>query len=179
MKRAFDLPRRKNSIAVLALRKIADMMGDQDRVVLPWLYRYGAMYRELEAELSRLKRGRRIRDALRQLKRQHFIEIRKIGNQMELVLTNKGVAVDLIEKMKTRPSRGDNRLLLVSFDIPEQERVKRNLFTRQLKYAGFKKMHASLWSSDKNIQHELLRLLKLMRAGKWVRVYAAKERPLE
>ena len=94
---------------------------------------------------------------------------------MELALTDKGAAVDLMERMRAHPSRNNGGLLLVSFDIPEQERVKRNLFTRQLKYAGFKKMHASLWSSDKGVRNEMEKLLGLMRAEKWVRLYEARE----
>lgn len=173
MKPLFRLPPKKDSFALKLLREVADSLWDQDRVVLPWAYRFGPMTEALEAELTAERRARRIREAMRQLERQEFIKIREIGNRMEICLTDKGSAVSLIERMRNRRSRGGGRLLLVSFDIPEQERSRRNLFTRQLRYAGFRKMHASLWSTTKDVTDDLLKLLRLMRAGKWIAVYDA------
>ena len=176
MKRIIDLPRHKNSTTTKLLCRIASILDDKDRVVLPWFVRSCTpMYRELEAELSLEKHDRRIRDSLRQLKRQRFIEIRKIGGQMEIFLTEKGEALDLIETVRRRPVCEGSPTLLVSFDIPEQERTKRNLFTRQLKYAGFKRVHASLWSIQKDVSGELVDLVRLLGAKKWIHVYTAQK----
>lgn len=175
MKRPPDIPRSKNSLPMRLLREIADTLWDEDRVVLPWAYRFGPMTEKHEAEMSRARRARRIRDALKRLQKQCFLEIRRLGDQMEITMTSKGEAACLLEKMRERPELADDRLLLISFDIPEQERSKRNLFTRELKYAGFQKMHASLWSANKDIKNELRLFLRLVGAEKWIRIYEARE----
>jgi hypothetical protein len=176
MKSKPESPKRKESLMRGILNVIAEAIDESnDTVRLPWIYRCGnPMAAAKEAEMTEARRRRRIREAIRKLKEQNFIEIREVGNAMEIAMTEKGEAAGLLDRVRNGRPRRDGGTLLVSFDIPEQERSKRTVFTRKLRYAGLEKMHASLWATDKDVRGPLEKYIKLLGTGKWVSLYEAK-----
>jgi len=72
----------------------------------------------------------------------------KLGSD-SIVLTNKA-KMKLVDSIALRYPK-DNKYYLVSFDIPEQMRTKRNKFRRIIKKLGFVQIQKSLWALDKNV----------------------------
>ena len=78
-----------------------------------------------------------------QLKRQKYIEF---DNSDSVVFTNKA-KIKVIEKIVSDNSKGE-RNRLVSFDIPESRRTRRDKFRRAIKRMGFRQIQKSLWVSN-------------------------------
>lgn len=65
----------------------------------------------------------------------------------------------------------DGKLRIVIFDIPEQKRVIRNLFRRNIKKWGFKPLQKSVWVSKKNVMDKLMNYIKDLKMEQWVIVF--------
>ena len=85
---------------------------------------------------------RRISNNIRRLERRGYIEIDRVSDSVKL--TNKG-QIKLIEKSDDNSIDGKWRML--SFDIPEKLRKKREQFRRSLKRISYKQVQKSLWAS--------------------------------
>lgn len=62
----------------------------------------------------------------------------------------------------------DGKWRIVIFDIPEQKRVIRNLFRRNLKKWGFKHLQKSVWISKRRVFDKLNFYIKDLGIEKWV-----------
>lgn len=82
-------------------------------------------------------------DRIKYLDNQGLIKLKLKNNQYSVKITNKG-KIKLIENNANNKRDGKWRML--SFDIPEKLRVKRNLFRRSIKRIGFKQVQKSLWA---------------------------------
>ena len=164
------LPMTRKFLMLLAYAE-ADMGGLPRRLWMKaafrqWPSRYIA---ELEEEC----RDRAMSKLLWKLKSYRFVEMRKIGNHMRCVLTAKGLDAVTSAHIRIAPPFADGRLLIVSFDVPELERTARNALRWFLRRYGFKKWHASLWVTDRNVRSLVERALEKMRCGRWVTMYEA------
>lgn len=107
--------------------------------------------------------------AIRRLKNKDFIkEIKTDDQKIILKLTIAGK--NFLGKDE---ERWDGKWRIVSFDIPEQKRVLRNLFRRNLKKWGFKYLHKSVWISKRNIYQKLTDYIKELKIEPWVTVIEA------
>lgn len=70
-------------------------------------------------------------------------------------LTNKA-KIKIIDKYSQK-NKPDGKIRIVSFDIPEDMRIKRNRFRKILKNIGFKQIQKSLWACNSN-QGELVEI---------------------
>lgn len=84
---------------------------------------------------------RRVPNNIWSLERSGYIKINRISNSV--VLTSKG-KIKLIEEADDYSVDGKWRML--SFDIPEDFRKKRNQFRRSIKRIGYKQAQKSLWA---------------------------------
>lgn len=108
--------------------------------------------------------------ALKRLREKGFIENDHVDEQGLIIkLTNEGRTVMLLEGVE--PTRWDGKWRIVVFDIPEQKRIIRNLFRRNLKKWGFKHLQKSVWISKKNVTDKLFNYIKDLRVEKWVWVF--------
>lgn len=79
---------------------------------------------------------------LRNLKREGYIETKKMKDSVGIRLTIKGKIKNL-EHSSNRIS--DGRIRVISYDIPEKYKYKRQLFCRLIRRIGFKRLQKSLW----------------------------------
>lgn len=107
--------------------------------------------------------------AIKRLKEGGLIEQVKINDQKIIIrLTSAGK--DFLGKDE---EQWDGKWRIVSFDIPEQKRVIRNLFRRNLKKWGFKYLHKSVWVSKRNIYQKLTAYIKELKIEPWVTIIEA------
>jgi hypothetical protein len=135
------------------------------------LMRYGYPFvKEVEAERERA----RIRAAMFRLKkRRAVIEIRK-RKRRSFKLSLLGEEILRVQKQSLPPELPDNRITIVSFDIPETEKTVRQIFRRSLKTAGFVKLHASCWISTSEWAPLLNCFIAESDLGDWVSILEGK-----
>lgn len=121
------------------------------------------------AEKTRAKR------ALIQLREKRFIEIRKQGGKIAYRLTDKGRVAALKDMIRISGKRGDGKITMVSFDIPEQENAVRCRLRYLLKDLEFKFVQRSLWASELDISDIIAKAIIDVGADKWVKVYLSQE----
>ena len=86
-----------------------------------------------------------------------------------LKLTDAGRTVYLLSNDNV--DNWDGKWRIVIFDIPEQKRLIRDLFRRNLKKWGFKHLQKSVWISKKNVTEKLFSYIKDLGVEKWVWVF--------
>lgn len=132
----------------------------QDFIYNPGIYAYHEGRIPSRSSLSK---------AINKLKNNNLIEQIKIDGQKIIIkLTTAGK--DFLGKDE---EYWDGKWRIVSFDIPEQKRVIRNLFRRNLKKWGFKILHKSVWVSKRDIYHKLTEYVKELKIEPWVTVIEA------
>ncbi len=82
------------------------------------------------------------------LKNQGYIEIEKSLNGNDSVVFTNKARLAIVDRLAARiPS--STKYCLVSFDIPERLKNRRNRFRRTIKRMGFRQIQKSLWVSDR------------------------------
>lgn len=118
-------------------------------------YRYLYGYPDLnKSELSQ---------ALKRLREGGLIEQVKLADDIILKLTKEGK--ELVDDGSKESWDGKWRIVI--FDIPEEKRIIRNLFRRNLKKWGFKHLQKSVWMSKRNIFDKLESYVKDLGIEKW------------
>ena len=148
---------------------------------------YGASYGKLsynlqnrgvsnnkEEENMRRKRYTRM---IHKLKKDGLIKERLSGQKKILILTRKGLdkLKILKEKPKSPPSSfrkeiGD-RLVIITFDIPEVERRKRGWLRRSLVSLGFNMVQKSVWIGKIKIPKDFLNALFELKINEFVEIF--------
>ncbi|MDO8582118.1 MAG: CRISPR-associated endonuclease Cas2 [bacterium] len=125
-------------------------------------------------------RRRRHREAVRAyrqhialLKRQQWIQLRHIGNTIQIALTTKGERIAFKEQMKNASSCKTNECIIVIFDIPEQEKIVRQEFRRLLKECGFKKLQQSVWMHQCAVLPFIQKFIQQTKSSEWIRAFRA------
>lgn len=108
--------------------------------------------------------------AIIRLKEGGFIKEEKIGNEVVVKLIK---SADYIRVDNDQEKQWDGKWRIVSFDIPEEKRVIRNLLRRNLKKWGFKHLHKSVWVSKMNVYRKLTEYIRDLKIEKWVTVMEA------
>jgi len=121
-------------------------------------------------ELKRLKKERDVKRALYQLKHVKYVKARRIGKQLEVSLTEKGLAVTLASQLKQAPKR-KHGLTVVVFDIPQTENEARRQFRLLLRQGGFVKLQQSVWVSQKDNYKLLVDFVKKIKLQPWINVF--------
>lgn len=108
--------------------------------------------------------------ALKRLREGGLIEQVKLKDDIIIKLTEEGR--DLISD-RFEDKDWDGKWRVVIFDIPEEKRIIRNLFRRNLKKWGFKHLQKSVWVSKRNVFDKLESYIKDLGIEKWVIVMEA------
>lgn len=103
--------------------------------------------------------------ALRRLREGGLIEQVKLKDDVIIKLTQAGK--DLLGD-EFDEKEWDGKWRIVIFDIPEQKRIIRNLFRRNLKKWGFKHLQKSVWISKRNVFDKLEAYIKELGIEQWV-----------
>lgn len=106
--------------------------------------------------------------AINRLKEGGLVESVKIDNQLIFKLTHQGEQF-LLENFD-KDFKWDGKWRIVMFDIPEQKRLVRDLFRRNLKKWGFLPIQKSVWVSKKNFFDKLTEYTKALGIESWVAV---------
>lgn len=92
---------------------------------------------------------KKVRDAFSYLKRNGLIRIEKDGHDIIVIPTEKGkkrMAVHKLDDLKiVEPRKWDKQWRVIIFDIPDNQKIKRNAFRRKLKELGFYSLQKSVW----------------------------------
>lgn len=103
--------------------------------------------------------------ALKRLRESGLIKEAKINEDVIFKLTDEG---RFLINDQFEDKDWDGKWRVVIFDIPEEKRVIRNLFRRNLKKWGFKHLQKSVWVSKRNIFDKLEAYIKDLKVEKWV-----------
>lgn len=108
--------------------------------------------------------------AISRLKKQGLITQEKAEEgEIILKLTDEGKSELFL--MAGDNEKWDGKWRIVVWDIPEQKRIIRNLFRRNLKKWGFKSLQKSVWISKKNVTDKLFSYIKDLGVQEWVWVF--------
>lgn len=112
--------------------------------------------------------------ALKRLREKGFVAEEKSNTgEIILKLTDEGKTIFLLEGEEKK--EWDGKWRIVVFDIPEQKRLIRNLFRRNLKKWGFKQLQKSVWISKKDVIDKLLEYIRDLGVEKWVWVFESEK----
>lgn len=104
--------------------------------------------RELSEDITELNKPNSER-SLTALEKHKFIRLVKKRGGLEPCLTKEGRRRAYLEALNDiklkKPKRWDEKWRVVSFDIPEKKRKKRNSFRFHLNRLGFREIHQSLF----------------------------------
>lgn len=159
---------RKGSLSYILLtileKTIDGYVRFDDFVNNPKLYAFGS---ERDLNKSALSR------AIARLKEKGFVEKEVNTGEIIVKLTDSGKTTLLLTSDNVE--KWDGKWRIVVFDIPEQRRIIRNLFRRNLKKWGFKGLQKSVWISKKNVTEKLFRYIKDLGIERWVWVFESEK----
>ncbi len=179
----------KGEITLHILEKIGEGMIDAAALLGSVLEAgYGASYRKLErvhqrsagkksSTLSNKVQKQRYRNMLASLKRDGLLESIK-KDSLELIhLTPKGS--ETLKRLKNKPTlpsthynpTKETRIVIVTFDIPEKERRKRDWLRMSLKNLELRMVHKSVWMGKTKLPQTLLEDIYTLRLTQYVEVF--------
>ncbi|HCP09033.1 MAG TPA: hypothetical protein DIT25_04540 [Candidatus Moranbacteria bacterium] len=136
-------------------------------------------FRKLRKEWGKINQ-QNFNRSIKKLADRKLIEERKLANgSFKLVLTSEGV-----QQAKTlsllgssinfkKPKKWDGKWRIVIFDIPEKERLFRDILRDHLKELEFFKLQQSVFASPYPFEKPILELVSLYSAEPYVRVITA------
>src|SRR3989344_1512740 len=182
----------KGKITLAILEKIGETVAESALLFEAILSAgYGASMGKIEYEASKLRskrvkeRGTRL-DETRQWQRYYNIisSLKRDGllsqeadgrfrltllGRKKLVLLKKRRAVGLPQI--TYPKQQSKNVIIVVFDVPERERVKRNWLRAALKNLGLKMVQQSVWLGKTKIPREFIDHIHDLRLTKCVEIF--------
>ncbi len=145
-----------------ALTKVLQILGEIAELVDEGLYFIS--YEKLKRETTYLSGDpRRYRNNLQSLERSGYIKIDRKSNSVEL--TTKG-RIKLLENSDDK--RIDGKWRLLSWDIPENLKEKRNQFRRSIKRIGYKQVQKSLWTCPFIVADQIELIINELQITKYV-----------
>ena len=123
--------------------------------------------------LQRLREKQRLLKTIQNLRQQKYITARKVGKQLEVALTRKGMTATLTSRLQRALTLTGNRYTVVVFDIPETEASARRQFRWLLKQGGFTKLQQSVWVSRADTYQLMAQFIKTAGLMSWVNLYYA------
>jgi len=136
---------------------------------------YFISYEKLKRETSYLEGDpRRHSQRIHGLERSGYIKIDRKNNSIEF--TSKG-RIKIIENSDDKKTDGKWRFL--SWDIPEDLKVKRQRFCRSIKRIGYKQVQKSLWASPYVRSDEIYLIISELDIRKYVSYILAEKTDIE
>ena len=125
-------------------------------------YAYNALARKEYLARKRIKHPpKQISDTIRYLNREGYIAFEG-GKGSITHKALQSIAISNLEVCSKKwPKKWDKKWRVVFFDIPEKEKIKREILRSVLKRLGFQKCQKSVWISKKPIKDELVKICNL------------------
>ena len=140
---------------------------------------YFATLSTIHKDLQKINHRSFVR-SLKRLSQEKLIEERKMPDgSFKLVLTAQGEKIahqlNLFGSIATlvKPNKWDQKWRIVIFDIPESDRVFRDILRKHLYALDFKQLQQSVFVSPYPCEKTILDLVRLYNASKHVRVITA------
>lgn len=108
-----------------------------------------------------------ISQTIKRLRERGLIQEDTINSQ-ELIFKLTDLGKESLGQEFFREEDWDGKWRIIIFDIPEQKRIIRNLFRRNLKKWGFKQLQQSVWVSKQNVTDRLKTLILDLKVEDWV-----------
>ena len=150
--------------------------GFKDPFEMIWPDLYGMKDVYWEKYKDKKKRERFVK-MVNYLKTKGYLNVKDLKNRKAVILTPKGmervfsVKIKLTEKKK----RKDKKWQMLFFDIPEKRRRDRDLFRRQLKYLGYKKLQESVWVCPYDVIKDTWQVIKNYKLERFIRLLLVEE----
>ena len=116
----------------------------------------------------------RIKQRLRDLQRQHLVDISEQGNRTKIRLTKAGrvrvLEYEADDMVIPKQTPWDGQWRYVIFDIPEKNKLARNVFREKLRMLGFVKIKKSVWRHKYPCSPEIEFLTHLYQITRYVSV---------
>jgi len=111
------------------------------------------------------------------LKNKGYLNIKDLKNRKAIILTPEGMEKVFHTKIKLteRKRRKDKKWQMVLFDIPETRHKDRDLFRKQLRYLGYKKLQQSIWVCPYDVLKDTQILIKRYKLDRFVRLLLVEE----
>ena len=151
---------------------------------------YGALYYKLEKNLHeqqnkrelnkiRIREEQKLHSRIYKLKKEGFI----ISGKRGLSITSKGTKkLDDLNNSLSRsipftdyPKESSAETVIISFDIPEKEKYKRNWLRKTLTALGFSMLQKSVWIGNAKLPEEFINHLKEMRIFNYIEISSIKK----
>ncbi|OGI76113.1 hypothetical protein A3C67_01565 [Candidatus Nomurabacteria bacterium RIFCSPHIGHO2_02_FULL_42_19] len=119
------------------------------------------------------KRKRRVQIYISKMKQDGLI--REAGKNKKIKLAPKGF--EKIEELKNKlpgsryKTEDQDGLIIISFDIPEKFRRKRDWFREVVKKLGFNIIHQSVWAGEAVVPRELIEDLEDLKILEYVEIF--------
>lgn len=107
-------------------------------------------------------------------KRSKLIETRRTGERMMVRLTDKGYRKVLRAELCANRKKCSEGVCLVTFDIPESQKVARETLRRLLRECGFKQLHRSVWFTENDVVDPLCAFVRVNKFTPWVHIFVGK-----
>ncbi len=140
---------------------------------------YFKTFRKIKKEWDSIDR-RSFNSSIARLSKDKLIEEKKLANgSFKLVLTKEGKAaaskLSLLGSFVffKKPKKWDGKWRIVIFDIPEIDRLFRDILRKHLFTLGFYKLQQSVFVSPYPYEKPILEIVSLYSAEKYVRVITA------
>ena len=110
----------------------------------------GLLYREFKKkQWEDAKRRGLLKSTIKRLEKQKLVSWKEKDGELQLTLEEKGnkrILMYKIDQLRIKETnRWDGFFRIVTFDIPEDKRVARELFRKKLKELGFQKLQKSVF----------------------------------
>ncbi|HAO81139.1 MAG TPA: CRISPR-associated endonuclease Cas2 [Candidatus Veblenbacteria bacterium] len=129
----------------------------------------------LVKEYQRLEKEHAVKEALRQLKRRHYIKTQKVGKRLMVTLTQKGSMATLAVNLQRAAMRSDKLYTVVVFDVPQSQNTVRRQLRLLLRQGGFIKLQQSVWMSKTDTYELIAQFIKQVKLEPWVNVFRARD----
>jgi len=153
--------------------------------ILPYFQSYKRMKRSLIYGSPKFKtdwaeeylKNQQFYSLLNQLKNQGFIKKEEKNKKTIWSITKKGLEKLKILKQKNRkisvnyPKEKSDKLIIITFDIPEKERYKRDWLRSVLLSLDFKFLQQSVWIGKTKIPEEFIKDLKDQKMLDYVHIF--------
>lgn len=144
-----------------------------------WREAINPLYHELKRSYKRKMDRKNFQNLIYYLKKKGIIKDFKKEEVKGWMLTEKGreriLKIKIKDKANNRRKRKDDRWIMVIFDIPEKERIKRDFLRRSLYELGFQMLQKSVWVSPFDVLDKVKEIIKFYSLEPFVKLLLIEE----
>lgn len=149
-----------------------------EEIIWPDIYRTRDAYWDmLEKEKRAKKKKQDFARLIRYLKNRGYLNVKDLKNRKAVMMTPKGMdkLFNIKIKLEEKKKRSDKKWQMVLFDIPEEKRKTRDMFRKQLKYLGYRKLQRSIWVCPYDVSKPTQQLIRYYKLDRFVRLLLVEE----